>query len=89
MFEIYSRDEVGPERRNMYLACYKRMKKLVQDFQAACHKVAVHVTFVIEDALFLSSTKLNETFDVIHTSTLMDFVGILNLLLCCKSRLKE
>lgn len=77
--------------RCIYKVCFKKMTSLVKRFQDACRRVTINIRFSIGDALYLCSHALpaSDVFDVIHTSNLIDFVGLLNVLLACKGRLKR
>lgn len=55
------------------------------------HPTLLQVTFWSGDALQLCRSELPKDmlFDVIDTSNLSDHIGLLNILVCCASRLKE
>ena len=76
--------------KGLYELCFEQMKQWVSNYQQASKDTTVEIELWIGDALYVSSYCLPDdySFDVIHTSNLMDHLGVLNLLLVCKQRLK-
>ena len=84
-------DEVGKDRNQVLLACFNKMKILVNNFQEGCKQINVKLQFSLGDCLYICSSDLSlrERFDVIHTSNLMDHLGLVTLLLICRPLLKR
>ena len=88
---VICRHDAQHAANGLYELCFLKMKQWVSNYQEASKNTTVKIELWIGDALYVSVYALPEdySFDVINTSNLIDHLGVLNLLLACKQRLKE
>ncbi|XP_028515261.1 uncharacterized protein LOC110240393 [Exaiptasia diaphana] len=92
-FEGYMPFDPGDIMRHKSLTavCKETLKMWVKRFQTFNKKHPVKISLWAGDALWLCTSGLPSEmlFDVIDTSNVSDYVGLLNVLICCGPRLKK